>query len=121
MAKPELEFFDPTFDNSRPWVPVPGYPKGIYEKILTIDPPTGPWRMKTRFIHFQAGIETKETLCHDYWEEVYLIDGYLIDIAKNQTFKAGMYCCRPPGMKHGPYKIPFGVTAYEVHYYLDKK
>jgi hypothetical protein len=119
MAKPELEFFDPMVLDSLPWIPVEGYPDGIHEKILTIDPATGPWKSKTRIIRFQPGIETTDTLVHDYWEEVYIIEGYLIDIAKNQTFKAGMYCCRPPGMKHGPYKIPFGVTAFEVHYYKD--
>jgi hypothetical protein len=118
MSKPELEFFDPLVVESMPWVPVPGYPEGIHEKILAVDPPKGPWKHKTRLIRFQPGTETKETFVHDYWEEVYLIEGMLIDIGKNQTFKAGMYCCRPPGMKHGPYKLPFGGMAFEVHYYL---
>ena len=29
-----------------------------------------------------------------------------IDLGKKQTFTAGMYACRPPGMLHGPYRVP---------------
>jgi hypothetical protein len=27
-----------------------------------------------------------------------------------------MYACRPPGMKHGPYRTEEGVTTLEVRY-----
>ena len=54
---------------------------------------------------------------HDFWEEVWIIDGALHDIPLNQTFPKGMYACRPPGMPHGPWRTPDGCTTFEVRYY----
>jgi hypothetical protein len=54
---------------------------------------------------------------HDFWEEVWIVEGSLYDIAKEQTFLAGYYACRPPGMKHGPYRIPQGCVTFEIRYY----
>ncbi len=34
----------------------------------------------------------------------------------NQTFGAGMYACRPPGMPHGPWHSPDGCLTFEVRY-----
>jgi hypothetical protein len=27
-----------------------------------------------------------------------------------------MYACRPPGMVHGPYRVPGGCTTLEIRY-----
>ena len=35
---------------------------------------------------------------------------------KGKTFTAGMYACRPPGMVHGPYRVPRGCTTLELRY-----
>jgi len=35
-------------------------------------------------------------------EEVYILEGSFTDLELNQTFHAGEYACRPPGMRHGP-------------------
>lgn len=66
---------------------------------------------------FPPGIRTTETLLHDFWEEVYIVEGELIDLGKKKTFAKGFYACRPPGMKHGPYEIPRGCTTFEIRYY----
>ena len=110
MAKPELEFFDVA---TIPWRPVEGE-EGIYEKILSEDAETGDY---TRLLKFEPGVKTSETLIHDFWEEVYIVQGGLLDLGKNQTFTEGMYACRPPGMKHGPYSIPVGCITVEMRYY----
>jgi hypothetical protein len=116
MAKPELEFFDPT---SLPWQPVAGSPTagaggpGVQEKILSHDRATGD---VTRLLRFDAGVETTETIAHDFWEEVWILDGEMIDVGKRQTFSAGMYACRPPGMLHGPYRVPRGCMMLEMRY-----
>lgn len=112
MAKPELEFFDPDLI---PWKPVEGGPEGIVEKIVSRDGETGSY---TRLLKFPPGMRTTETLVHDFWEEVYIIKGTLIDLGKNQVFTEGMYACRPPGMVHGPYDIPTGCTTFEIRYFL---
>ena len=110
MAKPELEFFAP---DHIPWQPVAGSTTGgaggpgVEQKILALDQETGD---VTRLLRFAAGVETKETITHDFWEEVWILSGELIDIGKGKTFTAGMYACRPPGMVHGPYRVPRGCT-----------
>ncbi len=114
--KPEFEFFDPVNDPKLKVEPiqVKGYPDNITERILSVDPETGD---HTRLLYFKAGVETTERLVHDFWEEVYIVDGYLIDKTLNKKFDAGMYCCRPPGMLHGPYSVPEGCTTFEIRYY----
>jgi len=64
----------------------------------------------------EPGVETSETLSHDVWEEIYVLEGTYIDKGKNITLKPGMYGCRPPGMKHGPYSFPEGVLCLEMRY-----
>lgn len=115
MPKREIEFID--VDTHYEWKPVEGDTLGIKEKILSRDPET---KSYTRLLKFPPGIKTAETLVHDFWEEVLIVEGELIDLAKNQTFGAGFYACRPPGMKHGPYHIPRGCTTFEIRYYLEK-
>jgi hypothetical protein len=116
MAKPEHEFFDPSH---LPWEPVEdsagggaGGP-GVRQKILARDPATGD---VTRLLRFDGGVETRETIAHDFWEEVLILEGELMDLGKGQTFTAGMYACRPPGMPHGPYRVPKGCTTFEIRY-----
>ncbi len=112
MPKPEIEFKD--YDTSYEWRTVEGDTFGIKEKILSQDPDTGDY---TRILKFPPGIETSETLVHDFWEEVLIVEGSLYDIAKNETYLPGFYACRPPGMIHGPYKIPHGCVTFEIRYY----
>jgi hypothetical protein len=61
-------------------------------------------------------VETTETISHDFWEEVFIVDGSLMDLGLRQTFSAGMYACRPPGMLHGPYRSPSGALLFETRY-----
>jgi hypothetical protein len=117
MPKAEREFSDPI---DIPWRAVAGSPgagaggAGVEEKILAHDPDTGD---VTRLLRFAAGVETSDTIAHDFWEEVWILDGEMIDVAKRQTFRAGMYACRPPGMVHGPYRVPRGCMMLEMRYY----
>jgi hypothetical protein len=117
MPKAEREFFSP---DSLPWKPVEASPTGgvggagIVQKVLSRDAATGD---ETRLLRFDAGVETIGTIAHDFWEEVWIVEGELIDLGKQQTFTAGMYACRPPGMPHGPYRVPRGCTTLEIRYY----
>jgi hypothetical protein len=112
MSKPEIELIDT--DTQYEWRPVEGDKLGIKEKILSLDLET---RSYTRLLKFPPGIKTTETLVHEFWEEVFILKGELIDIAKGKTFCEGYYACRPPGMKHGPYDIPRGCITFEIRYY----
>jgi hypothetical protein len=74
--KPHLEFH--RLDMSSGWATPPGYPAGIEQKILAggldEEKRTG---SRTRLLRFAPGVFTTEPFVHDYWEEVYLIDGDL--------------------------------------------
>jgi len=112
LPKPELELFD---TEMIPWRPVEGEPEGVYEKILSRDEETGSY---TRLLKFAPGLKLTEVLAHDFWEEVYIISGVLIDTRKKLTFGPGFYACRPPGMLHGPYEIPIGCTTLETRTFV---
>ena len=113
MPKPEFEFFVP--DNI-PWQPADPRVRGLHEKILARDPETGDY---TRLLRFDPGCDTtiNGPLRHDFWEEVWILDGAFVDLRLNQTFTAGMYACRPPGMEHGPWRTDQGCTTFEIRYY----
>jgi len=112
VAKPEFEFFDVT---KSPATPVAAQP-GLNERILSHDPESGDY---TRLLYFPPGIETAGVQRHDFWEEVWIVEGAIFDITLGQNFTAGMYACRPPGMPHGPWRSPEGCTTFEVRYYKD--
>lgn len=116
MGKPEMEFFDTELIS---WEPEEGVP-GQFEKILSRDPDTGSY---TRLVRTQPNLygairqfdSVKGGFCHeDFWEEVYLISGTLIDVRNGATYGPGYYACRPPGMKHGPFISGTGTLALEV-------
>ncbi len=111
MPKPEIEFVD--CDTAYGWQPLVGDGLGIMEKILSQDPETGDY---TRLLKFPPGIEMTEPLVHDVWEEVWIVDGSLYDKKKRETYLPGYYACRPPGMIHGPYAIPYGCVTFEIRY-----
>jgi len=116
MPKPEREFFRP---DHVPWTPVAGSATagaggpGIEEKVLSRDASTGD---VTRLLRFAPGVRTQDTIAHDFWEEVFIVEGSLEDLGLQRTFSAGMYACRPPGMRHGPYASPGGALLFETRY-----
>jgi hypothetical protein len=111
MAKPEIEFIDT--DTEYEWRSLEGDALGIKEKVLSSDPVK---KSCTRLLKFPPGTKTAETLVHDFWEEVFILKGEMIDKAKGKTFSEGFYACRPPGMEHGPYDVPRGCITFEIRY-----
>ena len=111
MAKKEMEFTDSQI--AFEWHAVEADPGGLTEKVLSIDPETGD---VARLLRFPEGYEGKEVLCHPFWEEIYILEGYLVDVKKNQIYQKGYYACRPPGMTHGPFRAPKGCMTFEIRY-----
>ena len=112
MPKPELEFFNV---GPLPWTPaVPGVP-GLTEQILPRDAAGG---TATRLLRWEPGSDTSAAgvQVHSFWEEVYILEGSIRDLKLDRTFTKGMYACRPPGMKHGPWVSPDGCLTFEVRY-----
>lgn len=112
MAKKEMEFFD---TGVIPWTRCEGPVDGLTERILSRDPESG---VATRMLKFNPGCDTTPNGVqkHDFWEEVYILEGEFYDISLGKTFNAGMYACRPPGMPHGPWKSEKGCMTFEVRY-----
>jgi hypothetical protein len=112
MAKKEMEFFD---CESVPVTPCAGSVKGLNERILSMDPDSG---VATRILIFEPGTDTSAlgVQKHDFWEEVYIIEGEFFDRTLKKSFRAGMYACRPPGMPHGPWISKGGCRTFEVRY-----
>ena len=114
MTKPELEFSPAA---AVPLTVCAGkvvLPE-LTERILAADPASG---VATRILKFEPGTDTSVNgvQAHDFWEEVYILEGEMTDLRLNQTFVAGDYACRPPGMEHGPWVSTPGCTTFEVRY-----
>lgn len=112
MPKPEQEFFDAA---TVEWTPCAGAVAGLTQRLLAADTEAG---VATRMLRFAPGTDTTANGVqrHDFWEEVWILDGAIEDLTLHQTFTAGMYACRPPGMPHGPWVAPQGCTTFEVRY-----
>ncbi len=96
MPKPEIEF-KPTasFATSRTT-------SDLATTTLSHDPDT---HDQTAILSHAPGSSWGQPVCkHEYWEECYILEGRLFDEILGQWFDAGHYCCRPPGMVHGPYR-----------------
>ncbi len=117
MAKPEHEFFA---TDRISFTRCAGDVDSLTERILATDPDGG---TVTRLLRFEAGTDTTANgvQLHDFWEEVYIIEGSITDLRLDQTFGAGMYACRPPGMAHGPWQSPAGCLTFEVRYRTDRE
>jgi hypothetical protein len=113
MSKPELEFF-PVTDVA--FTVCPGDNPKITERILSRDANNG---VATRILRYEAGADSTPmgVQKHDFWEEVYILEGSFEDLTLGQTFSAGDYACRPPGMAHGPWRTDEGVLTFEVRYH----
>ena len=120
--KPPVPFH--MLDNVSGWEPVPGGAPGVEQKMLSgaldEDAKVG---VRTRLIRFQPGTVAPNVFVHDYWEEVYLISGKLVNGCDAQgaggtEFEAPSYACRPPGTEHGPFTSTNGCTFFEIQYYV---
>ncbi|MEU6349066.1 cupin domain-containing protein [Streptomyces sp. NPDC047072] len=111
MSKPELEFHVP----DRTWRVPAGAGPGVEERVLAEDAGRG---SRTVLVRWAPGTDSSAggVVRHGFWEEVYLVEGSLYDLTLDRTFTAGMYACRPPGMPHGPWTSPDGVTMLVITY-----
>ncbi len=113
MGKPEFEF---TPTSSVTFAPTAPPIDGLSEAVLARDDSSD---AVTRILRFEPGTDTSPNgpLRHDFWEEVYIIEGGFVDLRLGKTFSAGDWATRPPGMEHGPWVSAGGATMFEVRYY----
>ena len=113
--KPPVPFGPVDLDSG--WEQVPGGAYGVEQNMLSgvLDEPAQVG-VRTRLIRFRPGTVANDVFVHDYWEEVYLIDGHLN--VGGDDFHAPSYACRPPGTPHGPFASPKGCVFFEIQYYV---
>lgn len=116
MAKLAREFFAA---DSVDFTPCAGDVDTLTEAILAVDPDTG---VATSVMRFAPGTDTTPNGVqrHEFWEEVYIVEGSITDLRLHETFTAGMYACRPPGMAHGPWRSDDGCLTFQVRYLADR-
>lgn len=116
MAKPEVEF---TATSSVEFTHCSPPIDGLWEAVLARDDANG---AVTRILKFDPGTDTSPVgvLTHDFWEEIFIIEGSVTDLRLNQTFSSGDWAVRPPGMEHGPWVSGHGARMFEVRYYQNR-
>lgn len=77
---------------------------------------------RTRILRFPPGLATHEKIVHDYWEEVFMLEGDMtVGADENgeggEAFEGYTYAVRPPGAWHGPFRSVNGCYLLEIHYY----
>jgi len=86
----------------------------MMQKTLNIDLSTGVY---TRIVRMLPGFESKVEDEHDYWEEVFYLEGELVEEKKRITLKRHSYECIPPHTKHGPFKTEVGCELLVITYF----
>lgn len=113
MSKPLVEF-TPVDDVA--FTQVTNAPEGVLEYVIARDADSG---AVTRLLRFFPGVDTSSQgpACHDYWEELFILEGSLTDLTLERTFTQGSVATRPPGTEHGPWITTEGVLFFEVQYF----
>ena len=107
--KQELEFF--AAEELR-WEPC--WVDGMDDKVLSRD--SDDPQILTRLVRWKAGLAVPGVMTHDWVEEVYILDGELVDDTLGKSFGPGHFASRPPHMQHGPYRTVDGCTMLEIRY-----
>ena len=94
---------------------------GITEKILASDfDPARRSGCRTRLLRLAPGTRTPEAHAHEYWEELYLLEGDLTvgdPRGGERVVLAPSYACREPGFMHGPVRTERGCLLLEFSWY----
>jgi len=101
------------------WKALPGF-QGLHVKILADDQNEADKAGgRPRLVRFSPGASTMAPLVHDYWEEVFILNGQLAaDEGGDPETASGLtYSLRPPGTPHGPFVSKAGCILLEVQYY----
>lgn len=121
VNKAHDEFY--TLDLTKGWETPAGYPEGIQQKIIAGGLDEKNKRgTRTRLLRFAPGVYTTEPFVHEYWEEVFLVQGDLTvgndkDGNGGTAYPPFTYACRPPGAWHGPFRSQKGCILLEMHYF----
>ena len=108
---------------STAWSPVPAS-AGRIEELVLADSFDAAARngSRTRLARWSAGALIDRPVCHDFHEEVFIVEGELV-VGCNAQGQGGTpfgpytFACRPPGALHGPFASPSGCVMLEFQYF----
>ena len=83
-------------------------------KVLAEDPETGAY---TRIVYMPPGFKLSEPKKHEFWEEIFVLDGYMIDYSSDKIYPKGSYALRQAGVMHGTFGSELGCTILETTWY----
>ena len=102
-----------TAAQSMKWTRPKGEPKGM-DEILLNKHKDGSY---THLLRIEAGVEIKEAVVHDFYEEAYYLDGEILNTKTKRKITAGDYVFHKPGEKHGPFRCVKTCMVLEFRYY----
>jgi len=112
-------------DTSSGFTPRGGGIAGIHEKILSNSlNTTNKTGCRTRLLRLDPGAWTPAAHTHDYWEEIYMLEGEMIVGDGNggeRSVPSPSYACREPGFLHGPVRTETGCMMIEFSWYPEKR
>jgi hypothetical protein len=116
MPKPEIEFTHVSKLTSASLTPFdPPKSGNATIRVLSHDPETGD--QTSILLHPPGSLWGAPVCLHEYWEEAYILEGRIYDETLQKWFEKGSFCCRPPWMKHGPYKADPEAGCEEICYW----
>lgn len=77
---------------------------------------------RTRLLRMAPGAVTPEAHAHDYWEEIYLLEGEMTahdGTDGEKLVRSGDYAARKPGVMHGPVSSAGGCLMIDFCWYPD--
>jgi len=116
MSKSTRTYWNPLHsENHSQWEPIEGMEEYAEQLTLAIDKNSGDY---TRLTRFKSGADTTSfgPKCHNYPEEIMMLEGSLYDAAFDRWLEAGDYSSRPPGEMHGPFKTETGCVVLEMSF-----
>jgi len=84
------------------------------KKMLSRDPETGAY---TRIFYLPPGSKDSSARKHEFWEEIFVLEGHMVDYATNKVYPKGSYALRQAGVIHGPFGSELGCTLLETTWY----
>ena len=102
------------------FAPVPDRP-GYSVRILSDDMDAGARSgRRSRLLRLEPGFRSEGAHAHDYWEELYVLEGEMTiadgtDGEKQVTAPA--YAIRAPGVMHGPVTTEQGCLMLDINWY----
>jgi len=95
------------------WRRARGEPEGVTEAILHRHP-DGSY---THLLRVEKGAEFLLPVRHDFYEEVYYINGEMLNTATRERIRGGAYVFHEPGEAHGPFRCLKTCLILEFRYY----